>query len=75
MLSSRGYQCMDGPLAGEVLMITGPLEVGTSWNVLAEDGSTLVYEFRGDHFAYASLSPAVDEPSQEVWPGRPSQGR
>ena len=69
MAGSRGYQCIDGPLAGEVLMITGPLEVGTSWNVPAADGSTLVYVFRGDHFALSRPSPVPDEPSEEGWLG------
>jgi hypothetical protein len=53
---SRGYECVDGPLAGVILMTVGQPETGTMWNVKSADGATYVYRFAGHCFEYFTPS-------------------
>jgi hypothetical protein len=61
MAGSRGYECVDGPLAGVILMTIGQPETGTMWNVEGADGATHVYRFAGHRFEYFTPSTDVGE--------------
>jgi hypothetical protein len=50
---SRGYVCVDGPLAGTVLMLGEVAEAGSLWSVADAGGTNRTYQFVGNHFEHA----------------------
>ena len=55
---------MDGPLAGQVLMLSKPTDVGSLWTVNGPDGSAYTYRYAGNHFAF--VGPDMDAPLMDA---------
>ena len=66
MTSSRGYVCVDGPLAGTVLMLEEDAESGSLWSVADAGGTNRTYQFVTNHFEHAPLDPAPDGSSPQT---------
>jgi hypothetical protein len=59
---SRGYACADGPLAGQVLMLSETTMVGSLWTVTVGDG-TYTYRYTGTGFDFVSSNSDAESPS------------
>ena len=69
MTGGRGYQCIDGPLVGVVVMITEDAAVGSFWNVSGRNGVVHVYQFRGDRFECSDPPATADVNQVDGWVG------
>ena len=61
MTGSWGFKCADGPLAGQVVMMVKPTEVGALFRVAGLEGVTHVYRFAGNRFEYVGPGPDQDQ--------------
>lgn len=62
MAGSWGFACADGPLEGEVLMLSAPADLGSLWTVSGADGAAHVYRYAGNHFDYVGETSASTDP-------------
>ena len=53
MTGSRGFVCVGGPVAGNVVMLAETAESGSLWNVEDATGTSHRYRFTGSRFEHS----------------------